>query len=281
MFERFTDKARRVVVLAQDEARRLGHTYIGTEHILLGLLREDDGTAARALESLGVGLQAARHRVEAETGRGPGQSGHIPFTPEAKRTLELSLREALQLGENYIDTEHILLGLVRDASQPGARMLAELGGTPDAVRQRVLELALPLGAGQARRIIEARAGRVRMPGDPTAGYGPLSTRLAALERWAGLVPDLADLDEQIAQVRQDTEEAIDAHEFRTAEALSDTERELMAERDRRSRQRAAGPSLAEQVARLQAEVNRLQEVLRRHGIDPGSAASDSPRTDFG
>ncbi len=281
MFERFTDKARRVVVLAQDEARRLGHTYIGTEHILLGLLREDDGSAARALESLGIGLQAARDRVEAEAGRGPGQSGHIPFTPEAKRTLELSLREALQLGENYIDTEHILLGLVRDASQPGARMLAELGGTPEAVRQRVLELALPSGAGQTRRIIEARAGRLRMPGDPTAGYGALSARLGALERWAGLVPDLADLDEQIAQVRQDTEEAIDAHEFRTAEALSDAERELMAERDRRSRQRAAGPSLAEQVARLQAEVDHLHEVLRRHGIDPGRAApgSGGPATD--
>jgi hypothetical protein len=113
---------------------------------------------------------------------------------------------------------------------------------------------------------------VRVPGDPPAGYGALSSRLAALERWAGLVPDLADLDEQIAQVRRDTDAAIDAHEFRTAEALSDTEHELVAERDRRSRQRAAGPSLAEQVAQLQAEVERLHAVLRLHGIDPGGAA---------
>ena len=274
MFERFTDKARAVVVLAQEESRQLGHTSIGTEHILLGLLREADGTAARALTSLGVDLEAARDRVEAGAGRGPGQSGHIPFTPEAKRTLELSLREAFQLGQNYIDTEHILLGLVRDAASPGARVLAELGATPDAVRQRVVELALPASSGQARRVA-ARAGRVRMPGDPAAGYGSLNSRVAALERWAGLVPDQADLEEQIAQVRRDTEAAIDAHEFRTAEALSDTERELIAERDLRSRQRAAGPSLAEQVAALQAEVDRLHEVLRRHGIDPGSAARDS------
>jgi hypothetical protein len=271
MFERFTDKARRVVVLAQEEARRLGHSYIGTEHILLGLLREDAGSAARALDALGVGLQRARDQVEADAGRGPGQSGHIPFTPEAKRTLELSLREALQLGENYIDTEHILLGLVRDPATRGAQVLAELGGTSEAVYQRVLETALPAGASQARRTA-ARASRVRTTGSPTVGYySALSSRLAALERWAGLVPDVADLDEQIAQVRRDTEAAIDAHEFRTAEALSDTEHELVAERDRRSRQHASGPSLAEQVARLSAEVDRLHEALRRHGIDPGSS----------
>src|SRR5215475_5819036 len=264
MFERFTDKARRVVVLAQEEARRLGHTSIGTEHILLGLLREDDGSAAQALDSLGIGLAAARDRVEADAGRGPGQSGHIPFTPEAKRTLELSLREALQLGENYIDTEHILLGLVRDPSSPGARVLADLGGTPEAV--------LPVSARRARRTA-ARSVRARVASPTAPGYySSLSSRLAALEQWAGMVPDLADLDEQIAQVRRDTEAAIDAHEFRTAEALSDTERELMSERDQRSRQRAGGPSLAEQVAQLQAEVDRLHEVLRANGIDPGSAA---------
>jgi Clp amino terminal domain, pathogenicity island component len=271
MFERFTDKARRVVVLAQEESRRLGHSHIGTEHILLGLLREEDGLAARALDSLGIGLEPARDRLEAEAGLGSGQSGHIPFTPEAKRTLELSLREALQLGQNYIDTEHILLGLIRDPASPGARILADLGAMPDAVRQRVIELAPPVSAGQVRRVT-ATAGLARVAGDPTAGYGSLSSRLAALELWAGLVPDLADLDEQIAQMRRDTEAAIDAHEFRTAEALSDTARELMSERDRRSRQRAAGPSLAEQVAQLQAEIDRLHEVLRQHGIDPGSAA---------
>lgn len=271
MFERFTARARRVLVHAQEEAGLLGHAYIGTEHFLLGLLGESDGVAARSLESLGIGLQPARDRLEADASGGHGQSGHIPFTPEAKRTLELSLREALQLGHDYIGTEHILLALVRDPATRGARLLTELGVTPEAVRQRVLEVAPAGGTGQAQRIA-ASSGRLRIRGGPWAAYGALSSRLSALERWVGLVPDLADLDEQIAQVHRDTEAAIDAQEFRTAEALSDSEHELIAERDRRSRQRRAGPSLADQVVRLQAEVDRLQDALRRHGIDPGSTA---------
>jgi hypothetical protein len=266
MFERFTDRARGVLVRAQQEASALGHGHIGTEHFVLGLLAEPDSVAARALESLGVGLQSGRDRLTADVGRGPGQSGHLPFTPEAKRTLELSLREALQLGHDYIGTEHILLALVRDSATRGARMLTELGSTPEAVRQRVLEVAPAAGAGQAERITSG-AGRLRTRTGLFAGYGPLSSRLAALERWVGLIPDLAELDEQIAQVHRDTEAAIDAQEFRTAEALSDSEHELIAERDRRSRQRRPGPSLADQVARLQQEVDRLHEALRRHGID--------------
>ena len=116
MFERFTDRARRVVVLAQDEARMLDHNYVGTEHILLGLIHEGEGVAAKALESLGISLDAVRQQVEEIIGRGQQQapSGHIPFTPRAKKVLELSLREALQLGHTYIGTEHILLGLIRE-----------------------------------------------------------------------------------------------------------------------------------------------------------------------
>jgi hypothetical protein len=268
MFERFSDKARRVLVDAQEEARQLRHGHIGTEHFVLGLLRQGDAVAAQALESLGIALQAARDRLESGSGGGPRESGHLPFTPEAKRTLEFSLREALQLGHDYIGTEHILLALVRGPATRGAAILTELGATPEAVRQRVLEVAPAGSTGQARRI-ESSASRIRTRGEPTAGYGALSSRLGALERWVGLVPDLADLDLQIAQVHQDTEAAIDAQEFRTAEALSESEHELIAERDRRSRQRQAGPSLADQVARLQAEVDRLQDALRRHGIDPG------------
>lgn len=270
MFERFTDRARRVVALGQEEARLLGHSYIGTEHMLLGVLREGNGVAARALDSLGIRLQAARDRLEAEQRRGRRQSGHIPFTAEAKRSLELSLREARQLGHDYIGTEHILLGMTGDNTTRGARILAELGADVETVRQRVIEIAPARSAEPTQR----RAGRRGAPEaltESVMGYGALSSRLAAVERWAGLMPDLADLDEQIAQVRQDTEAAIDAHEFRTAEALSDTEHELMAERDRMSRQCTAGPSLADQVARLQAEVDHLHEVLRRHGIDPGSS----------
>ena len=114
MFERFTDRARRVVVLAQEEARMLNHNYIGTEHILLGLIHEGEGVAAKALESLGISLEGVRSQVEEIIGQGQqAPSGHIPFTPRAKKVLELSLREALQLGHNYIGTEHILLGLIR------------------------------------------------------------------------------------------------------------------------------------------------------------------------
>jgi ATP-dependent Clp protease ATP-binding subunit ClpA len=269
MFERFTDRARRVLVRAQEEAGQLGHSHIGTEHFLLGLLGEADGVAARALESLGVGLQPARERLEADSGRGSDRRADLPFTPEAKRILEFSLREALQLGHDYISTEHILLALVRDSATGGARMLTGLGATPAAVRRRVLEVAPTAGTGQDGRIASS-PGRPGTRGGPSAGYGALNSRLAVLERWVGLIPDLADLDEQIVQVHRDTETAIDAQEFRTAEALSDSERELIAERDRRSRQRRAGPSLADQVARLQAEVDRLHEVLRRRGVDPGS-----------
>jgi len=115
MFERFTDRARRVVVLAQEEARLLNHNYIGTEHLLLGLIREGDGVAAEALESLGISLDAVRQQVEEIIGQGQqAPSGHIPFTPRAKKVLELSLREATQLGQDHIGAEHILLGLVRE-----------------------------------------------------------------------------------------------------------------------------------------------------------------------
>ncbi|MDX6396314.1 MAG: ATP-dependent Clp protease ATP-binding subunit ClpC [Streptosporangiaceae bacterium] len=141
MFERFTDRARRVVVLAQDEARRLDHNYIGTEHILLGLVQEGEGVAAQALEALGIGLAAVRQQVEEIVGRGkdaPG--GHIPFTPRAKKVLELSLREALQLGHDYIGTEHILLGLIREGEGVAARVLVSLGANLNLVRQQVIQL---------------------------------------------------------------------------------------------------------------------------------------------
>jgi ATP-dependent Clp protease ATP-binding subunit ClpC len=115
MFERFTDPARRVVVLAQEQARLLNHNYIGTEHLLLGLLREGDGVAAKALRALGISLEAVRAQVEATVGQGlRAPTGHIPFTPRAKQVLEVSLREALQLGHSSIDTEHILLGILRE-----------------------------------------------------------------------------------------------------------------------------------------------------------------------
>ena len=141
MFERFTDRARRVVVLAQEEARMLNHNYIGTEHILLGLIHEGEGVAAKALESLNISLEAVRSQVEEIIGQGQqAPSGHIPFTPRAKKVLELSLREALQLGHNYIGTEHILLGLIREGEGVAAQVLVKLGADLNRVRQQVIQL---------------------------------------------------------------------------------------------------------------------------------------------
>jgi len=141
MFERFTDRARRVVVLAQEEAKMLNHNYIGTEHILLGLIHEGEGVAAKALESLNISLESVREQVQEIIGQGQQQpTGHIPFTPRAKKVLELSLREALQLGHNYIGTEHILLGLIREGEGVAAQVLVKLGADLNRVRQQVIQL---------------------------------------------------------------------------------------------------------------------------------------------
>jgi ATP-dependent Clp protease ATP-binding subunit ClpC len=141
VFERFTDRARRVVVLAQEEARTLNHDYIGTEHLLLGLIHEGEGVAFKALGSLNISLEAVRGQIEEIIGKGQAvPRGHIPFTPRAKKVLELALREALQLGHNYIGTEHILLGLVREGEGVAAQVLEKSGATMERVRQTVIEL---------------------------------------------------------------------------------------------------------------------------------------------
>ena len=166
VFERFTDRARRVVVLAQEEARLLNHNYIGTEHILLGLIHEGEGVAAKALESLGISLEAVRAQVEEIIGHGgPAPSGHIPFTPRAKKVLELSLREALQLGHNYIGTEHILLGLIREGEGVAAQVLVKLGADLSRVRQQVIQLLSGYAGAQGggRRTGPAAARREAQP----------------------------------------------------------------------------------------------------------------------
>jgi ATP-dependent Clp protease ATP-binding subunit ClpC len=143
MFERYTDRARRVVVLAQEEARELGHNYVGTEHILLGLIHEGNGIAAQALTALGVSLDATRTQIEAIIGRGElarVQDGPIAFTPRTKKVLELASREAWDLGHNYIGTEHILLGLMRESDGVGAQVLNSAGIEFSAVRHQIREL---------------------------------------------------------------------------------------------------------------------------------------------
>ncbi|HKU10738.1 MAG TPA: ATP-dependent Clp protease ATP-binding subunit [Sinomonas sp.] len=164
MFERFTDRARRVVVLAQEEARMLNHNYIGTEHILLGLIHEGEGVAAKALESLGISLDGVREQVQEIIGQGQqAPSGHIPFTPRAKKVLELSLREALQLGHNYIGTEHILLGLIREGEGVAAQVLVKLGADLNRVRQQVIQL---LSGYQGKETASAGTGSGQPEGSP-------------------------------------------------------------------------------------------------------------------
>src|SRR3954449_9880510 len=171
MFERFTDRARRVVVLAQEEARMLNHNYIGTEHILLGLIHEGEGVAAKALESLGISLEGVRSQVEEIIGQGQqAPSGHIPFTPRAKKVLELSLREALQLGHNYIGTEHILLGLIREGEGVAAQVLVKLGADLSRVRQQVIQLLSGYqggaqGKGEPQAAAAGQQGKEDTPGD--------------------------------------------------------------------------------------------------------------------
>jgi hypothetical protein len=174
VFERFTDRARRVVVLAQEESRLLNHNYIGTEHVLLGLISEGDGVAAQVLEGMEISLPAVRAEVQAIIGEGSrAPSGHIPFTPRAKKVLELSLREALQLGHNYIGTEHILLGLLREGEGVGAEVLIKLGAGLSAVRQEVVRVLAESPVTEEglppKRVTEAEPGSWRGPSPVGSG----------------------------------------------------------------------------------------------------------------
>jgi ATP-dependent Clp protease ATP-binding subunit ClpA len=180
VFERFTDRARRAVVLAQEEARLLNHNYLGTEHILLGLIREGDGIAARALVQLGISLDAVRAEVERIIGQGGGEvpAGHIPFTPRAKQVLELALREALQLGHNYIGTEHILLGLLREGEGVASQVLVRLGADLSRVRQQVIQMLSGYGIAEPN---PANPSGITAPTDDPR---PTSYEAAALlRRW--------------------------------------------------------------------------------------------------
>jgi len=254
MFQQFTDRARRVVVLAQEEARLLNHDYLGTEHLLLGLAHEGQGVAAKALELLGIRLEAIRSQVEEIVGQGQrAPSGHIPFTPRAKKVLELSLRESKQLGHNYIGTEHILLGLVREGEGVAAQVLVKLGADLSRVRQQVVQLL----SGSA--------------GDPEVAAGTRPVPMTAPD-------ELREAGERLAEVRRQKEAAIQAQDFDRAAALRDAEEELLAGLAEREREWTAGVELAAvvqevqrlhgEVQRLHGEVQGLRELLRRHGIQP-------------
>jgi ATP-dependent Clp protease ATP-binding subunit ClpA len=254
MFERFTDRARRSLFLSQEEARLLNHNYVGTEHLLLGLVSEGQGVAAKALESLGISLQTVRAQVEEIIGHGQwAPTGHIPFTPRAKKVLELSLREATQLGHNYIGTEHILLGLVREGEGVAAQVLVKLGADLSRVRQQVIQLLSGYVGG---REAGARTRLVRMT-----------------------VPEeLRQAEQQLAQVRGEKEQAIQVQDFEKAAALRDQERQLLTRLAKWERAWTAGVDLeavVQENENLHREVERLRELLRRHGIEPDGGTAQT------
>jgi hypothetical protein len=197
MFERFTERSRRVIVLAQEEARLLRHNYIGTEHLLLGLLADGEGDAARTLESLDITLEAARHEVREMLGEGSDpQKGHIPFTPRAKKVLELSLREALTMGSQSIGSVHLLLGLISESQGVGAQIIERLGAPLGTVRERAAEFSGrepdPVPGSEAAGFSSSRPVRVRLEGlsQVQQSLAALDRRLARIERHLGIaVPD--------------------------------------------------------------------------------------------
>ena len=284
MFERFTDRARRVVVLAQEEARMLNHNYIGTEHILLGLIHEGEGVAAKALESLGISLEAVRQQVEEIIGQGQqAPSGHIEFTPRVKNVLELSKREALQLGHNYIGTEHILLGLIREGEGVAAQVLVKLGADLNRVRQQVIQL---LHGYQGKdQPTSGRGARHRPPGRRQRGLLPemlgrvasIDSQLSAIGQRLGTGPETDDLDQQIAQARRGKEAAAGEEDYESATALRDRERQLLSDKTARQQEWAAAhldlASLARELNQLGEEVGRLRDLLRQQGIGPQNGAA--------
>ncbi len=240
MFQRFTDRARRAVHLAEEEARLLRHNYVGTEHLLLGLLYEGEGVAAKALESLGISLQEVRGQVEEIIGHGQSLvAGQVPFTPRAKKALELSLREALALGHHYIGTEHLLLGLLREGEGIAAQVLARLGADHARVRERVL--------------------------------GMLTSPCAQADPQTQLVADLVDAAEELTQVQRQKEAAFDAGDLDRAAALRDRGKQLLADKLRLEHQLTASPDVQAVTAenqRLHRELDRLRDLLRQHGNEP-------------
>jgi prophage maintenance system killer protein len=245
MFVRFTDRARKVVVLAQEEARELGHGSVGPSHLLLGLLIEGDGVAAVALESLGISLEEARDQVADIAGRGQGASaGRIQFTPSAKQVLERALREALQLGHNYIGTEHLLLSLLASGDDVTAQVLADRGAGYDPVRERVVALLTS-----------------------PHGHADPNTRLVRLPIPAGL----ADVTDQLQQVQRQKTAALEAGDQESTAALLARIRQLRAEKLRLEHEWAADVDVQAVIAenqRVHRELDRLRDLLRHHGIEP-------------
>jgi prophage maintenance system killer protein len=257
MFRRFTDRARRAVHLAREEALLLRHDHVGTEHLLLGLLYEGEGVAAHVLESLGISREDVRGQVDEIIGHGQSPPrGDIPFTPAARRALRLALQESLQLGHRYIGTEHVLLGLLREAEGVAAQVLNRLGADHARVRDRTLDLL---------------AGR-RGPADPQAEPAGPAVPAAPVSPAGPAVPaGLARVTEQLAQLQRQRQAALDAGDLDTAAALRDRERQLLADKLRLEHRWTADVDVQAVIAdnqRLHRELDRLRDLLRQHGIEP-------------
>jgi ATP-dependent Clp protease ATP-binding subunit ClpA len=287
MFERFTDQARRVLVLAQEEARIRDCRRVGTEHLLLGLIHEREGMAAEALESMGISLEAVRGKIEEITGQSQEMSGdYHQYTLRAKKALDLSRREALQLGHNHIGTEHILLSLIREGEGPAAQVLLELGADLGRVRQQVIELLAraqaevqaeeeegePPAEHAAPRPSLTSVGENAMLAEILSRIEDMDSRLAAVEQQMGPGPDLRELDRQITQARQAKESAAGAEDYENAVALRNKERQLVADKAARQKEWATShldlPSLAEGLHLLSDEVGRLRGLLTQQGLAP-------------
>ena len=277
MFERFTDRARRVVVLAQEEARMLNHNYIGTEHILLGLIHEGEGVAAKGLESLGISLEAVRSQVEEIIGQGQqAPSGHIPFTPRAKKVLELSLREALQLGHNYIGTEHILLGLIHEGEGVAAKGLESLGISLEAVRSQVEEI---IGQGQqapsghipftprAKKVLELSLREALQLGHNYIGTEHIL--LGLIREGEGVAAQvLVKLGADLSRVRQQVIQLLSGYQGKEAVAAGgpaegQPSTSLVLDQFGRNLTQAAREGKLDPVIGREKEIERVMQVLSR------------------
>jgi ATP-dependent Clp protease ATP-binding subunit ClpA len=282
MFERFTNQSRRVVVLAQEEARMLNHDYIGTEHLLLGLLHEGRGSAARALTAMDVTLSAARDQVVAIVGRGQQQaSGHIPFTPRAKKSLELSLREALQLGDDYIGTGHVMLGVIRQGDNVAIKVLDKLGAdlrnlrawVTQELRNHPEDQNVPAAEREQRRVMVILHDTVQSLLDT------IDDRLSAIERHLGLNQPvsaaLRSLDGRIAQVQRDKEAAIEAQDFGRAAELRDAEKQLLEERKRVELEEVAEAEAAAGRAAAEAEAAAQTASAAQTATSPAAETGET------
>jgi ATP-dependent Clp protease ATP-binding subunit ClpA len=243
MFERFTNQSRYAIVAAQEEARSLNHSHIGSEHLLLGLLREDQGTAAPPLASAGITLEAARQVIDELVGRGERPPpGHIPFTKPAKQCLELALREALQLGHRYIGTGHLLLGLLRTGDGVGVQILERLGADLGQLRDRVT---------------------AELENDPEAGESPDEPTLARPSRQGDPIQRLLNtIDNRLSSI----------------EGHLGIARAEPAARPAGGSPEASGLAAAAEIGRLNAEVIRLKALLREHDIDPNESGTPGAAT---